>query len=80
MNTLQEVKTDSLPRQLRKLRGFATSRDLAESLGVSEAFVTLCETGRRKPGRDLALKWERLTGTPVSYWSLPTTEAEGSAA
>jgi transcriptional regulator with XRE-family HTH domain len=54
----------------------------AKYLGISEPYMSMFLSGRRVPGRDLAVKLERLTGIPVASWSSNTSSAsdESSAA
>ena len=46
------------------------NRELAEKLGVSQAFVNLMLHGKRKPSLDLAKKIEKITEGRVSVFEL----------
>ncbi len=41
----------------------------ANALGITETYMSLLLSGHRRPGRDNAIKLERLTGIPVAAWS-----------
>lgn len=71
MTSSPQGNTASLPRQLRELKGL-TQEELARLLGVQKPFVSQCEAGAKKPSLDVAVKWEKAVGCPVSYWALRT--------
>lgn len=50
----------------------------ARALSLTETYMSLLLSGHRKPGRDNAIKLERLTGVPVEAWS--ATELDDSTA
>lgn len=57
-----------------QLRGWLTRSKLnqvqgANALGITETYMSLLLSGHRRPGRDNAIKLERLTGIPVAAWS-----------
>ena len=41
----------------------------AHALDMTETYMSLLLSGHRRPGRENALKLERLTGIPVAAWS-----------
>lgn len=49
--------------------------ELARRLNTSRGYVTDIVTGRRKPGRDMAIAIERETGgaVPVTAWARPVS-------
>ena len=53
-------------RELRKQRGM-TIKELAEALGVSEAAVSLYESGRRRPGHEQLCRIADLFAVSVDY-------------
>jgi transcriptional regulator with XRE-family HTH domain len=57
----------SLPRELRELKKL-TQAELAAMLGVQKPFVSQCENGLKRPGLEVAQRWEQAIGCPVSYW------------
>lgn len=57
---------DQLRAWLR--RSGLTQRQCAAELGVHESFMTLMLSGARLPGRNLAVKIDRLMGIPVAAW------------
>lgn len=46
---------------------------LAKQLGVNRSYVSLLRSGERRPGRDLAVRIERITGVPVESFVLEAT-------
>jgi len=51
--------------------------DLADRLGISQAFLSQLLNGRRTPSLELAVRIERLTGgaVPAASWVAPDGEA-----
>ena len=43
--------------------------DAAVALGLTQSYLSLLANGKRVPGRDKAVRIERLTGIPVEAWS-----------
>lgn len=68
MASSPEGNRPSLPRELRELKKL-TQAELAAILGVQKPFVSQCESGRKRPGLEVAQKWEQAIGCPVSYWT-----------
>jgi transcriptional regulator with XRE-family HTH domain len=64
------MKGNGSPKSLREGRHAIglTQAQVAELVGCSDVYVSLMESGQRKPGRDLAVRIERLTGYPVAAW------------
>jgi transcriptional regulator with XRE-family HTH domain len=49
-----------------------TARELAEKVGVSEAYVLMLKAGKRRPSPELAKKLEAVTGIPFRKLLLPS--------
>jgi plasmid maintenance system antidote protein VapI len=45
-----------------------TQLAVAAELGISQGHLNDMKTGRRKPGRELAVRIERMLGVPVQSW------------
>lgn len=43
--------------------------ELARLIDVTDAFLSQVLSGKRRPGRENAVKIERATGVPVESWS-----------
>lgn len=43
--------------------------ELARLIGVTDSYLSQLLSGRRKPGRDIAIRIEAQTGIPVQSWS-----------
>lgn len=52
----------------RRAVGLSQQR-LAVASGCTREMVSAAEVGRAKPGRELAVAWERIVGFPVAEWS-----------
>lgn len=54
---------------LRAWRGKRSLRQAAEILQRDPSHLSLLERGKRKPGRDFALRLQDIVGIPASAWS-----------
>jgi transcriptional regulator with XRE-family HTH domain len=55
--------------RLYRKDGRLTQPALAEMLGVSKSHLSMIETGRRLPGREVASALEEIAGIPVADWT-----------
>lgn len=53
----------------RSVKPAMSPKKLAGLLGCDQSLVSLWATGRRVPGRDMAVQLEKLLGIPVADWS-----------
>ncbi len=47
--------------------------EASDIIGIDRTYYSNLVNGRRRPGRDLAVKIERLTGVPVEAWTPQTS-------
>ncbi len=70
---------NNLPANERLLQWLGRTRqtqyELAESIGVSQGYVSGIITGRHKPSLDIAAKIERVAGIPASAWATASEAA-----
>lgn len=59
------------PERLAEYRDRSTLKqyELAERLGIHEAYLSQLLSGARRPSRELSLRIEDQTGIPVRSWS-----------
>lgn len=57
--------------------GHTKQRDVANLFGVHESYVSLLLNFDKAPGRNLAVKIERLTGIPVRAWISSSLDESG---
>lgn len=51
-------------------RSERTQAETAELFGITESYVSMLVNRKSTPGREMAVKIERLTGIPVAAWTL----------
>ena len=70
----------ALPPQPFERRGAV--QKIADHLGVTHGYVSNILSGRRRPSRDMAVKWEYYflrTGVPITRWDLLYGRAKGES-
>lgn len=50
-------------------RSRISQKDMAAMFGITDSYLSQVLSGRRRPGLDIAVRIEALTGVPVQSWS-----------
>lgn len=64
---VMKIGRERLAAYLRRSR--LKQNELADMVGVSAPYLSQIVRGRRKPGLDMALRIEQVTGVPVDSWA-----------